>query len=98
MRNKDAVYLKEHGRSEVLGTANVDLRALREKRPGEVHVLELTLSRDGRSEGQLHMSVHWEKGGEWQPGAAATEDPSSRVQQHVQSGRLGSGAARRAGP
>ena len=83
--------MKEHGKSEVLGTVDVDLRtllegrgkalrALLEEESDDVHALELMLSRNGRNEGQLHLKVSWEKGSaDFDPDAAASAEARSRV-------------------
>jgi hypothetical protein len=81
VRNKDAVYMRKHGKAEVLGTADVDLRALFfEELSENVHALELTLSSKGRNEGQLHVKLRWESGCEdWASDAVASREASSRV-------------------
>jgi hypothetical protein len=80
VRNKDAVYMRTHGKAEVLGTADVDLRALFDEPSESVHALELSLSSKGRNEGQLHVVVRWESGCEdWASDAVANREASSRV-------------------
>ncbi len=81
VRNKDAVYMRKHGKAEVLGTVDVDLRALFEGTSGEnVHELELTLSSKGGDSGQLHVKLRWEEGCEdWEADAVASREASSRV-------------------
>ena len=67
VRNKDAVYMQKYGKAEVLGTADVELHAVLETSDG-VHSLELPLSRNGGSTGQLHVKVNWERGcAHWDP-------------------------------
>ena len=65
----------------MLGTADVDLRALFfEELSENVHALELTLSSKGRNEGQLHVKLRWESGCEdWESDAVASREASSRV-------------------
>ena len=81
VRNKDAVYMRKHGKAEVLGTVDVDLRALFEGTSSEnVHEVELTLSSKGGDSGQLHVKLRWEEGCEdWEADAVASREASSRV-------------------
>ena len=84
VRNKDAVYMQKHGKAEVLGTADVELHAVLETSDG-VHSLELPLSRNGGSTGQLHVKVHWERGcAHWDPDSLAKEEAHKRVAAKMQ--------------
>ena len=84
VRNKDAVYMQKHGKAEVLGTADVELHAVLETSDG-VHSLELPLSRNGGSTGQLHLKVNWERGcAHWDPDSLAKEEAHKRVAAKMQ--------------
>ena len=76
VRNKDAVYMHKHGKAELLGAVEVELRTLLSD--VAVHVLELPLSRNKKVEGQLHLKLRWEAGlADW----TSADEANARVSQ-----------------
>ena len=76
VRNKDAVYMQTHGKAELLGAVEVELRTLLSD--VAVHVLELPLSRNKKVEGQLHLKLRWEAGlADW----TSADEANARVSQ-----------------
>ena len=74
VRHKDPVYLALHGKAPVLGSCEVDLRALFEAQKDgafvKKHALELKLS----PAGNVKLAVHWETGANFVGGG---EGPSA---------------------
>ena len=76
VRNKDAVYMHKHGKAELLGAVEVELRTLLSD--VAVHALELPLSRNKKVEGQLHLKLRWETGvADW----TSADEANARVSQ-----------------